>query len=260
MMQMAWNGSAKQIERVEEPSSANDLGDRFVGDNVALRVLATSAMQDVLGLYRSSRGLVARLTYDVCNKVVLDVTELRCVTVRVHTSTSDPPTQPLNTSPSYLHPLFSIAYIWHRKELELTMRSFLAVPVFAAALSTALQLPHIPSAQDALNTAEALLQAHRPSAAADMVLSPASDFTLASIPGDEHVTITSAHYPVSDTDRAVARAPAYQISNIGSGSSPPRVGVTQLCGRTLDTSMSATARTSSSTSLRAAINRPRTQS
>ena len=33
-MQMAWNGSAKQIERVEEPSSANDLGDRFVGDNV----------------------------------------------------------------------------------------------------------------------------------------------------------------------------------------------------------------------------------
>ena len=161
---------------------------------------------------------------------------------------------------SYLHPLFSVAYIWHRRELEPTMRSFLAVPVFAAALSTALQLPHIPSAQDALNTAEALLQAHRPSAAADTVLSPASDFTLASIPGDEHVTITSAHYPVSDTDRAVARAPAYQISNIGSGSSPPRVGVTQLCGRTLDTSMSATARTSSSTSLRAGISRPRTRS
>jgi len=61
-------------------------------------------------------------------------------------------------------------------------------------LISALQLPHLPTAQDALSAANALLQ---PIKQASHTLGYASDVTLASIPGDEHMVFTSAKHPVS---------------------------------------------------------------
>lgn len=57
-------------------------------------------------------------------------------------------------------------------------------------LTAALQFPHIPSAQEALDAAGSILH---PSA----TLSHASDMVLSSVPTDDHLVITSALHPVS---------------------------------------------------------------
>jgi hypothetical protein len=65
-------------------------------------------------------------------------------------------------------------------------------------LLNALQLPHLPSAQEAISAAEQLLSGNGISTGhASTVLGYANDMTLASIQGDEHVTITSHRHPVS---------------------------------------------------------------
>jgi hypothetical protein len=61
-------------------------------------------------------------------------------------------------------------------------------------LISALQLPRLPTAQDALSAADALLHSTKQ---ASHTLSYASDMTLASIPADEHITFTSTKHPVS---------------------------------------------------------------
>lgn len=58
-------------------------------------------------------------------------------------------------------------------------------------LTAALQFPHIPSAQEALDAAGSILH---PSA----VLSHASDMVLSSVPTGDHLVITSALHPVSE--------------------------------------------------------------
>ncbi|KAL7418832.1 hypothetical protein Q5752_006516 [Cryptotrichosporon argae] len=67
------------------------------------------------------------------------------------------------------------------------MRAFALLPLLP--LIAAFRLP---SPQNALAAAADLLDT---GAAAHSFLSPASDFTLASIPGDEHVVVTSASHP-----------------------------------------------------------------
>ena len=58
----------------------------------------------------------------------------------------------------------------------------------------ALQLPHIPTPQDALHAADSFLSSTVHSAAAS--LSAASDMNLAIVSQDEHTLITSARHPV----------------------------------------------------------------
>lgn len=72
--------------------------------------------------------------------------------------------------------------------------SVLLAPLAVAAL----QLPHIPTPQEALATADSFLHAaHGAGQPASHVLSYANDVTLASVPGDEHLVLTSASHPVS---------------------------------------------------------------
>jgi len=56
-------------------------------------------------------------------------------------------------------------------------------------LISALQLPHLPNAQSAIQAADAFLHTSSD-------LSPGNDLTLASIPVDDHVVLTSARHPV----------------------------------------------------------------
>ncbi|ORX34677.1 Alpha/Beta hydrolase protein [Kockovaella imperatae] len=62
-------------------------------------------------------------------------------------------------------------------------------------LAAAFQVPKFPTAQDALSAADNLLHGHSAAGGASTVLSPASDLTLSSISGDDHVTLTSALHP-----------------------------------------------------------------
>ena len=65
-------------------------------------------------------------------------------------------------------------------------------------LVSAFQIPKFPTAQDALSAADGLIHnnAHENPVT---VLSPGNDISLSSIDGDDHVTITSAMHPVSDS-------------------------------------------------------------
>ena len=61
-------------------------------------------------------------------------------------------------------------------------------------LISAIRLHHIPTPQDTFAAANALLHSAQDSAAT--TLGYANDITLAMVPGDEHVVLTSAHHPV----------------------------------------------------------------
>jgi len=66
-------------------------------------------------------------------------------------------------------------------------------------LVSALSFPHL-TPQEALSAADSMLRPGHPGQAhesAATTLGYASDITLASIPGDEHVVLTSARHPVS---------------------------------------------------------------
>ena len=58
---------------------------------------------------------------------------------------------------------------------------------------------HFPSPQDALSAADSFLHPGQPAQGkqpAAVTLGHANDITLAQLPGDEHVVLTSAHHPV----------------------------------------------------------------
>jgi hypothetical protein len=57
-------------------------------------------------------------------------------------------------------------------------------------LAAALQFPHMPSAQDALDVAGSILHP-------GVTLTHGSDMMLSSVPTDEHLVVTSAMHPVS---------------------------------------------------------------
>lgn len=73
------------------------------------------------------------------------------------------------------------------------------LPYLVAAVS-ALQIPHLPTPQEALRAADSVLHGSIPSFpsanGAETVLSYANDMKLSMIGGDDHVVITHAKYPV----------------------------------------------------------------
>ena len=105
--------------------------------------------------------------------------------MRVH------PARLLLTIPlSFEHPSPRINLYLREAAIAVMRFSLLALlPAIAA-----LQLPHIPTPQDALHAADAFLSSNVHTAAAS--LGVANDMNLAMIPQDEHVVITSARHPV----------------------------------------------------------------
>lgn len=127
-------------------------------------------------------------------------------------------------------------------------------------LISALQLPHIPTPQSAIQAADAYLHS-----TAD--LSYANDMKLASMPGDEHLVFTSARHPVCPPGLlciVILRIPLAGYSEYmadlstsrttRSESSPPKDGATPQSRATLVISIPATARTCSSTSSSRGVN------